>query len=158
VIERAFVPQNVTVGTEDAETLRQMSGHRDFRERAWILASVAPYESDNGPGRVVTRRIRNGYELAADMERDGWVVVSESAWGGWRAYVDGRRVQMQLANAAFLSIYVPGGKHTVKLLYWPRSFVIGRAISFLTLAGIIVFAIVRKLRSRRAERQQKTIG
>ena len=35
------------------------------------------------------------------MAQDGWIVVSEPAWKGWRAYIDGRRVEIQIANLAF---------------------------------------------------------
>jgi uncharacterized membrane protein YfhO len=83
------------------------------------------------------------------MERDGWVVVSQTAWSGCRAYVDGRRVTTQFANIAFVSVYVPKGHHRVKLVDLPRSFVVGRAISGLSVAGIGVFAIVSRRRQRR---------
>jgi uncharacterized membrane protein YfhO len=72
------------------------------------------------------------------MAKAGWVVVSETTWKGWRAYVDERRVRMQIANLAFLAVYVPAGKHIVRVVYWPESFVIGRAISLTTLIVLIV--------------------
>ena len=149
VIERAFIPSRVTIGMSDADALKEMSHTSDFRERAWITESSGkPYERENGPGRVVVKSRRRGYDLAVDMEREGWVVVSQTAWSGWRAYVDGRRVQTQMANLAFLSVYVPKGHHRVNLIDLPRSFVVGRAVSGLTLAGIGVFAIVRRRRSK----------
>lgn len=147
VIERAFIPQRVTIGMSDADALKEMSHTSDFRERAWITESSGrPYERENGPGRVGVKSRRHGYDLAVDMERDGWVVISQTAWSGWRAYVDGRRVATQIANIAFLSVYVPKGHHRVKLIDLPQSFVIGRAISGLSLAGICLFAIVRRVR------------
>lgn len=144
VIERAFIPHRVTIGMSDADALKEMSHTSDFRERAWITESVKPYERENGPGRVLVTSRRHGYDLAVDMERDGWVVVSQTAWSGWRAYVDGRRTKTQFANIAFLSVYVPAGHHRVKLVDLPQSFVAGRAISGLTIAGIAVFAIARR--------------
>jgi Bacterial membrane protein YfhO len=149
VIERAFVPRHVSIGLPDRDILNAMSRTSDFRERAWITASVAPYQRDNGPGRVVINPRRLGYDLSADMERDGWVVMSQTAWEGWRAYIDGRRVTTQIANVAFLSVFVPKGNHHVKFVYLPRAFVVGRAISGLSLAGIGAFAIVRLARRRR---------
>jgi Bacterial membrane protein YfhO len=118
-----------------------MMAAKDFRERAWIAASGKPYERDNGPGRVTVRTRPRRYDIKADMERDGWIVISESGWNGWRAYIDGRRVQMQRANMSFLSVHVPAGSHRVKLVYLPQSFVIGRAISLLTVAGLVAFAV-----------------
>jgi len=144
-LPRAFVPRNVTVGLQSEVAVDQMSAVTDFRDRAWITADVIPYERTNGPGTVTMR----GDTLQADMEGDGWIVVSNSAWKGWRAYVDGKRVALQRANVAFLGIHVPKGRHTVRLVYWPESFVIGRGITLVTLLGIGVFAVVRARRESR---------
>jgi hypothetical protein len=151
VIERAFVPRVVRVGDPVETSLAAMQQQRDFREKAWITADVsAPYEKSNGPGRVtiVKRRLGGEYWLDADMQGDGWVVISDSAWKGWRAYIDGRRVQTQNANIGFVSVYVPRGKHQVRVVYWPESFVIGRGISGLTLFGLIAFAAWRAMRHK----------
>ncbi len=148
VIERAFVPRLVKVGLPKEKALGEMAAQTDFRERAWIEADAErPYERENGPGRVVIQKYRPGeYLLEATMERDGWIVLSDCAWKGWRAYVDGRRLQMQRANVAFLSVHVPAGRHTVRLTYRPESFVSGRAIS---LATLVAFTAALGIRRRR---------
>jgi hypothetical protein len=144
-LERAFVPHTVRLGVAMAAAISEMDGVADFHERAWIDApGTAVYERVNGPGRVSIRRARNGYELDATMEGDGWIVLSICDWKGWRAYVDGRRVTTQRANGAFLSVHAPAGAHRVRLVYLPQSFVHGRAISFAALLGIAAFAIVRR--------------
>jgi hypothetical protein len=150
-LPRAFVPRTVMVGLQSEVAVDEMSSATDFRDRAWITADVVPYERMNGPGRVAMR----GERLDVEMESDGWVVVTNSAWKGWRAYVDGRRVALQRANVAFLGIHVPKGRHAIRLVYWPESFVKGRAITFVTLLALAVMAIVRYrraqyLRDRRA--------
>jgi hypothetical protein len=146
VLERAFVPEAVKIGALDVPaTVDEMDACPDFRKRAWITApEVRTYERANGPGRVTAlRRPRFGaYELDVAMDGDGWVIVSDSAWQGWRAYVDGRRVKIQRANLAFLSVYLTKGTHHVRLRYWPQSFVRGRMISLLTFLAIALFAFV----------------
>ena len=77
------------------------------------------------------------------------LIVSEPAWSGWRAYVDNLRVKELRANHAFLAVYVPAGTHSVRLRYLPQSFVVGRAITLLTLALVAVFlAALRLTRDR----------
>ena len=76
------------------------------------------------------------------------MVASQTAWKGWRAYIDGRRVQVHVANLAFLGVFVPAGRHHLKLQYLPDSFTRGRAIPFGTLGMLVVFAIVRARRRR----------
>ena len=147
-LERAFVPHTVKLGVPSPMAVSLMDGVTDFRERAWIDSGGNTYERANGPGRVTIRRARNGYELDAAMEGDGWIVVSVCGWKGWRASVDGRRVKMQRANTAFISIYTPPGRHRVRLTYWPQSFVRGRAVTLATILTIIVFGVIRSRRRR----------
>ncbi|MEO8378078.1 MAG: YfhO family protein, partial [Acidobacteriota bacterium] len=130
VLPRAFVPRVIRYEREEAPVLEAMSKTTDFAERAWIETTLYnPHEVSNGPGTVAIRRDGLAYELESVMEQDGWVVISESAWTGWRAYVDDRRVDLQYANHAFLGVYMPAGKHRLRLVYLPQSFTRGRAIS-----------------------------
>ncbi len=145
-IERAFVPRYVRLGA--GSVIEEMRGETDFREHAWIRADMPRQERANGPGYVVVRRLGNDYELDVDMTRDGWVVASIPAWKGWRAYIDGRRVAMQTANRAFLSVFAPKGRHTVRLVYLPDSFVVGRAITLSTLGVIALLISLSRLRER----------
>jgi uncharacterized membrane protein YfhO len=69
------------------------------------------------------------------------VVISECSWKGWRASIDGARVPLHRANAAFLAVLVPAGDHDVRLVYRPTSFLRGRAISLATLGALMVFGI-----------------
>ncbi|HLJ73949.1 MAG TPA: YfhO family protein, partial [Thermoanaerobaculia bacterium] len=149
VVPRAFVPATTTVGSAETinRTLDEMQRATDFRQHAWIDAPMRRHEELNGPGTVTEIKPRgpNGFRIRVTMERAGRVVVSEPGWNGWRAYVDGRRVEMQIANVAFLAIYVPAGAHTIRLIYLPQSFVIGRAISIATLAVLIALAVLQRV-------------
>jgi hypothetical protein len=144
-IARAFVPHNVKLGASNV--IDEMANATDFRERAWIDMPGA--EQTNGPGFVTTRRIRQGYELDATMDGDGWIVVSICDWKGWRAYIDGHRVNTQRANAAFIGVHAPAGRHRIRLVYWPVSFVVGRGISLVTLVAICAFVAVRRFEAHR---------
>ncbi len=135
-LERAFVPRSVRIGHD---ALTEMRGEQDFAARAWIETPLPPREIANGPGRVVTRNRRLGYELDVTMENAGWVVASIPRWSGWRAYVDGRRVETRFANHAFLGVPVPRGAHRVRLTFLPTSFVIGGVISAVTLLLTLLY-------------------
>jgi hypothetical protein len=140
VLPRAFIPNRARVGRSAPidTTLSEMQTTTDFRDIAWIDAPMSLHDEQNGPGELSIARIPYGHRLNVTMAKAGWVVVSETTWKGWRAYVDERRVRMQIANLAFLAVYVPAGKHIVRVVYWPESFVIGRAISLTTLIVLIV--------------------
>ena len=149
-IERAFVPRRVVIGYDEKQALAQMQKETDFRDRAWLSAPLPHQERANGPGEVKIAPRKYGYAMDVTMSDDGWVVVSEPAWRGWRAYVDGRRIEHQVANIGFIGIHVPRGTHKVKLIYRPRSFVIGRALTLGTIAALLLYPFIPRRRGANA--------
>jgi hypothetical protein len=151
VLPRIFVPPLVHVGgTSEDEIVDRMSLVRDFSKEAWITTREPITQHANGPGTIAlrSRRLGGEYLFRASMQGDGYVVISDSSWKGWRAYVDGKRVPMFRANTAFLALKVPRGEHEVRVVYWPRSFVIGRALSLSTLLVLVAFGIHARRRTR----------
>ena len=147
VLPRAFVPRRVRYEQDREAVLTGMALLDDFREKAWILTpEYPPHDVQNGPGTLALRREGTTYAIDAHMESAGWVVVSESSWRGWRAYIDGRRVRPHYANSSFLGVYVPAGTHAVRLEYLPTSFVRGRNISLATLAALAAYFALRRHR------------
>lgn len=59
----------------------------------------------------------------------GVVVLSDIYYPGWVAYVDGVEQPLYPANLAMRAVFVAEGEHTVRLLYRPRSFRLGLALS-----------------------------
>ena len=102
VLPRAFVPHTIRIGVSN--DVEDMAAATDFAERAWLDLPGAARDAPNGPGTVAIRPRTLGFDLAAAMERDGFVVISEAAWNGWRAYVDGRAAKIVRADHAFLGV------------------------------------------------------
>jgi hypothetical protein len=152
VLPRVFLPRKVRFGYGAAETLAQMQSERDFGERAWIEMPASPHERENGPGTLAFTNTTSEYAIDADMQRAGWIVASLPAWKGWRASIDGRAVPTHFANHAFIGIEVPQGRHRVRLVYLPRSFVIGRWITLATVVILAMWALASTLSSRRWRR------
>lgn len=147
VVPRAFVPAWIRYDREKDRTLKEMFDNLDFAERSWIEApEYSPHDIANGPGTLTTKRIGTTYEIDANMQGDGWIIVTESAWPGWRAYIDGKRVAPRFANHAFLGVFVPKGTHRVRLTYQPESFTRGRNVTLATMAGLIGFFVWRRRR------------
>jgi len=145
VLPRAFIPRRIRYEKSSFGVLSGMWTARDFGEVGWITApKYPPHEIHNGPGTLTIRREDFDYDIDAVMDLDGWVFVSESAWPGWRAYVDGKRVETQYANHAFLGVFVPKGRHNLKLLFVPEAFTRGRNITFATMFGLVVFFVMRR--------------
>ena len=153
-LPRAFIPPAIRYGRDAAEILGQMAQATDFAQTAWIeVPHYVPHEIVNGPGTVAIHREGSAYKLDADMQGDGWIILSDARWPGWRAYIDGRRVETHFANHAFIGIFVPKGKHEVRVAFMPESFTRGRNITFATLIGIAAyFALRHRFQKPRAVR------
>lgn len=144
-LPRAFVPPRIRYERDGAAVLEAMKNTTDFSQVAWIEApETPPQDAGNGPGSVMFKRDGLDLDLDADMQGAGWVVISQTAWKGWRAYVDGHRVQPHFANHAFLGVHVPAGHHRVHLVYLPESFTRGRNITLATLIALAIYAALRK--------------
>ncbi|MBU6398782.1 MAG: YfhO family protein [Verrucomicrobia bacterium] len=83
----------------------------------------------------VLERQATAERVAADVDasRASLVVISQSYYHPWRAFVDGRRVRLWRANLAFQALEVPAGRHRVEVLYVDRVFEVGALISGATL-------------------------
>jgi len=63
------------------------------------------------------------------------VVIAQTWYRPWRAFVDGTGTRILRANYAFQALQVPAGRHTVRLIYKDSLFAIGAVISLATLAA-----------------------
>jgi hypothetical protein len=72
------------------------------------------------------------------------VVVAQTYYACWRAYVDGRPVPLWPANYAFQALEVPAGSHEVKLVYDDQRFYAGATISLAVLVGCLGYCAFRR--------------
>jgi Bacterial membrane protein YfhO len=146
-IPRVFVPRRIRFIDSDQRTLEEMAAATDFTDEAWILThDVPPQLIENGEAVLQVHRTGARYEIDADVHSACRIVITEASWPGWRAYIDGRRVRMEQANRAFLSMYVPPGRHHLQVVYLPDAFVRGRVVSLGTLSLIVIAIGVRRWR------------
>ncbi|MEA2325527.1 MAG: hypothetical protein QOE68_486, partial [Thermoanaerobaculia bacterium] len=96
VLPRAFVPRSVRIGV--ANDVEDMTAATNFADVAWIDVDGVAHDAPNGPGNVSIRRRKLGFRIDASMERDGFVVISEAAWKGWRASIDEHPTKVVRAN------------------------------------------------------------
>jgi len=76
-------------------------------------------------------------ELAVQAEAPALLVLSQTYYHPWRAYVNGRPAPIWRADYAFQAVEVPAGASTVKLVYEDRLFEAGLALSGLALLGCL---------------------
>ena len=147
-IPRVFAPPTIRFMNNDDIALEEMRHATDFAAKAWIHSDdVPPQDVANGSAELRTTRVGSRYEIDVVARSGSHIVIADVAWPGWRAYLDGQRVRIDSANLAFLSLYVPEGRHHLRVEYLPDAFVRGRAISFGTILLWAIVFIRKRVRS-----------
>jgi hypothetical protein len=88
--------------------------------------------------------------IRIDTPADGVLVVSEWAYPGWRATIDGAPSPILQANAGLRALPLRAGQHEVVLTYRPISVTAGAAISLISLI-IVLGGLIVGFRTRRNE-------
>jgi len=83
----------------------------------------------------------NTVKIEVGLDRNGYLVLSDTYYPGWRAYVDGEEKEILRANYIFRAVPLESGQHTVLFKYNPPSFKVGLAIS-LAAWGVIILGLV----------------
>jgi hypothetical protein len=136
----------------DAETLPRLDEPEFDPQRIVLLPPEARThlpESPFGKLQVLSQSIRSR-EMTFETEaaQPAMLVLAQSFYHPWRAYVDAQSVPVWRANHAFQALVVPPGRHRVRLSYEDRSFTWGAAISILTLTGCVLGGAYLKLQKR----------
>ena len=148
---RVFVSRDfVAAGSEEeAERfLRELSG----RSSQWVVIEEAITQQSrptlNGMATKDTVGIRryqpNLVEIDAELKNDGYLVMSDVHYPGWKAYVDSKERPIKFANLVFKAVWVEKGRHQIKFVYDPFSMKIGFFISCLSLVIIAALHFRRK--------------
>jgi hypothetical protein len=87
----------------------------------------------------VTRHEPNRIEVKTDSVSPAILVLSENHYPGWRAYLDGKSVDVIRVDYNLRGVAVPAGSHLVKFVYRPKSVIVGLVISLLTLVSLLVW-------------------
>ena len=93
-------------------------------------------------GRSAARIISTNWSphritLVTEATEPALVVISQSFYPNWRAYVGGRPTPLLRANYAFQALQVPAGRQRVTLVYQDRAFYCGAVISLISAATCI---------------------
>jgi len=112
-----------------------------------VTLEVEPGVGPVVPGARPDARISSYRSQRVEIETSGdgasVLVLADTWYPGWRAWIDGREVPVLRANYTARAIGLPAGEHHVVFAFVPVPFWVGLAITLATLAGIAVY--VRRL-------------
>lgn len=87
-------------------------------------------------------------EVETNSNSDGYLVLSDIAYPGWLAKIDGVETNIILSDYVLRGLPVPAGRHNIQLEYRPIALLSGIGVSIL---GSILLAavVIRRLRIKR---------
>jgi hypothetical protein len=146
VMPRFFLVGQVRPAGSAAEALK-LAESSNLRSVA-IVEGPAPPQAESAGEVRVTRYTPNAIELTTTSEGRSYLVTSETAFPGWRAFVDGQEAPIRLTNYAFRGLAIPAGSHRVRMVFDPPLFKTYAAIS--AMGWIATFSLLLPLGRRRA--------
>lgn len=138
-----------TLVVPDAEALALTMQKAEFDPaRRVVLAGEGPeLERCEGARVTIAAYAPNRVRLHAEMPCRGMVILSDTYYPGWRAYVGGRPARVWEAYGAVRGVVVEAGSHEVDFRFRPASVYAGVV---LTALGILFTLLINLARLRRA--------
>ena len=81
-------------------------------------------------------------ELQTETRYTSFLVLSNIYYPGWQAYIDNQKTKIFRTDYLFSGITVPAGKHIIKFIYQPLSFIIGLWLLCITIGLILLSAFI----------------
>ena len=144
-LPRAFLVQSSEIlpGEDVPDRMRQYGfdpWNEVILEKGPALVSPPEEVAGNSSANVVSRR-SNAVVVETESDANSILVLAESYYPGWTAYIDGERADLMRANYVFRAVIVPAGKHEVAFRFRPLSFVLGMVFSCVGALGWLGWAL-----------------
>ncbi len=151
-LPRAFIVHHAEVIPDKDRILARLT-EPDFDPRKSVVveenvpnhpALVAGGGSGSASPVAFERYEPNYIRLQTSLAEAGWLVLTDTYYPGWKVRVDGRPGRILAANYIFRAVSLEPGSHVVEFIYRPASFLLGVAISTLTMAVLLVMTFLRR--------------
>lgn len=132
VLPRAFMVSQARVILERATLLNTM---KDFDPTREVLLEQNPNIANTSTCDYkpvsIEKYAGNEVILKSNQLCAGWLLLADSYFPGWLAFIDEHETTIYKADYNFRAVFVPSGEHTIRFKYSPVSFRVGAIGSFL---------------------------
>jgi hypothetical protein len=158
ILPRAALFRSIEVLPDDAVLARLKDPDFNPYERAIVsresvpagvdLSALSAASAATPSAARITDYQSQHVAIEAETPVPALLVLNDTNYPGWRAYVNGQPADMLTASFLFRSVVLPAGKSTVEFKYQPRSLRIGGGISLAALA-ILALLVLRVGKGRK---------
>jgi hypothetical protein len=150
VMPRFFLVHDSVAESSLVEARRLIADGVVDLHRTAITDRPISLQGAQGAEQVETVDYQPGWlQIKVTTEQPALLVLAESYYPGWMAWVDGAPAEIYRTDIAFRGVAVPGGSHTVRMEFRPAILPISMAVSAGTAGLLGLFWLGRK-RKRRA--------
>jgi hypothetical protein len=162
---RAFLVSHATVAQNEEEAVLKVRDlgwntrqtlvleEKDLRSEPILTGNS---ESETAAGSAVIERYSpSEVAIRVEASRPSFLVLTDTYYPGWRAYVDGKPETIYRAYGVVRAVFVTAGSHEILFRYEPDSFKVGVTI---TLASASIVAILCAMTVRPFKNLVKKLG
>jgi hypothetical protein len=118
------------------------------QEPKWEGKSVSPSQTNrlraSSQNKVeFLHETNNRVHLRVNTTENHLLVLSDTYFPGWKAFVDGKEEKIYRANYSFRAVPLGAGTHKVEFVYDPASFKLGAVVTFLGIMGCLILGSSR---------------
>lgn len=136
-LSQAFVVHQAVAVPDSAASLAYLTENETFDPRqAVILETTDPLpplppatETGRGDEVAIITYTPTLVEIRAELAADGFLVLLDNNYPGWRASANGQPAPILTAYHFARAIYLPAGRYTVQFAYRPGPFTVGLVLS-----------------------------
>ncbi len=142
----AFITENILKVKTSKEALEKMSS-LDLRRTAVVISdSNLPLFDNQKPGSYANIYHYSNSKVKIDVKSidDSLLVLSNTYYPGWQAYIDGKPTKIYKTNLTSRGILLTNGKHDVEFIYVPKLLYLGMIISIISF--IVSLILIKKLK------------
>ena len=144
-LPRAFVVHNAKI-IDGEKVLEEMDSENfDPKEIIILEKEIDKPLTNLGEFEEVEITHSSPTEILMDFElsEPGFLFLSETWYPGWKAYDNGKEVEIYKTNYFMKSVYLEEGGHDVRFVFEPISFKIGSLITKISILALVIFFILR---------------
>jgi len=135
----------VTDSFENAQKIIQNPDF-DLRNEVVLEKNLATHQTDLLNSSIlddsisqIIRYSPNEIVIKTQSDHASLLVLTDSYYPGWFAYIDGEETEIFRTNGIVRSVFVPPGNHSITFSFMPQFFLFGLMISIITI--VILFSI-----------------
>jgi hypothetical protein len=159
VLPRAFVVFGVKEIEDPIETIKELTSKDFSTGEKYVILEKKVFQHNKYKTVQDTSSLKKEVKIIkytprevsilAQLSRNGYLVLSDTYYPGWKAYVNGVPTKILRANYLMRAVALPKGTHRVEFFYTPLSFKLGLGITLISLFLGLITCLIPPLSARR---------